>query len=153
MQRLNPYYRGTCDFDERLRDHNFPKVNYVRQIEFCGRRGAEPHRGRLGHLHGGAAPYRGTSLIRKRSPLGPYRRAIPRVLGGSWVGGWAFSYERDTPAPNLRARLLGSSVRGAQFRPLTPNTVELVARGGLVLPSVLKSTRPFTDWLCLDPHP
>jgi len=87
VQRLNPYYRGTCDFDERLRDHNFPKVNYVRQIEFCGRRGAEPHRGRLGHLHGGAAPYRGTSLIRKRSPLGPYRRAIPRVLGGSEGGG------------------------------------------------------------------
>jgi len=33
------------------------------------------------------APYRGTSLIRKRTPLGPYRRRMPRVLGG-----WAFSY-------------------------------------------------------------
>ena len=27
--------------------------------------------------------YRGTSLIRKCTPLGPYRRPMPRVLGGS----------------------------------------------------------------------
>ena len=27
-------------------------------------------------------PYGGTSLIRKRTPLGPYRRPMPRVLGG-----------------------------------------------------------------------
>ena len=27
--------------------------------------------------------YRGTSLIRKRIPLRPYRRPMPRVLGGS----------------------------------------------------------------------
>ena len=27
--------------------------------------------------------YRGTSLIRKRTPLGPYSRPTPRVLGGS----------------------------------------------------------------------
>ena len=32
-------------------------------------------------------PYRGTSLIRKRNPLGPYRRPMPRVLGGSSGGG------------------------------------------------------------------
>ena len=31
--------------------------------------------------------YRGTSLIRKRTPLGPYRRPTPRVLGGSQGGG------------------------------------------------------------------
>ena len=33
-----------------------------------------------------AAPpgaYRGTSLSRKRTTLGPYRRPLPRVLGGS----------------------------------------------------------------------
>ena len=30
--------------------------------------------------------YRGTLLIRKRSPLGPYRRPMPRVLGRSWGG-------------------------------------------------------------------
>ena len=27
--------------------------------------------------------YKGTSLIRKRTTLGPYRRPVPRVLGGS----------------------------------------------------------------------
>ena len=27
--------------------------------------------------------YRGTSLTRKRNPLGPYRKPMPRVLGGS----------------------------------------------------------------------
>ena len=42
---------------------------------------------------GAAAPagrvmvYRGTSPIRKRTPLGPYRRTIPRALWGSWGGG------------------------------------------------------------------
>ena len=33
--------------------------------------------------------YRGTSLTRKRPPLGPYRRPVRRVLGGSW-GNWGF---------------------------------------------------------------
>ena len=27
-------------------------------------------------------PYRGTSLMRKRNPLGPYCRPVPRALGG-----------------------------------------------------------------------
>ena len=31
--------------------------------------------------------YRGTSLTRKRSPLGPYRRPMPRALRWSWQGG------------------------------------------------------------------
>jgi len=31
--------------------------------------------------------YRGTLLIRKRTPLGPYRRPMPRVLGWSLGGG------------------------------------------------------------------
>ena len=30
-----------------------------------------------------AVAYRGTSLTKKRTPLGPYRRPMPRVLGGS----------------------------------------------------------------------
>jgi len=45
---------------------------------------------------------RGTSLIRKRTSLGPYRRPMPRVLG--W---WAFSYGRGTPVvvpPSQSAR-------------------------------------------------
>ena len=35
----------------------------------------------------GSRVYRGTSLIRKRTPLGPYPRPMPRVLGRSWGGG------------------------------------------------------------------
>ena len=35
--------------------------------------------------------YRGTSLIRKRNPVWPYSRPMPRVLRG-----WAFSYERGS---------------------------------------------------------
>jgi len=31
--------------------------------------------------------YRGTAPMRKRTPLGPYRRPTPRVLGGSQGGG------------------------------------------------------------------
>ena len=31
--------------------------------------------------------YRGTSFTGKRTSLGPYRRPMPRVLGGSWGGG------------------------------------------------------------------
>ena len=41
-------------------------------------------------------PYRGTSLARKRTPLGRYRNTMPRVLGGS-QGGWAFSHGRSSP--------------------------------------------------------
>jgi len=35
----------------------------------------------------GAIQYRGTSLIEKRPPLGPYRRPMPRVLWWSYGGG------------------------------------------------------------------
>ena len=34
-------------------------------------------------IHHARLLHRGTSLIRKRYPLGPYRRPMPRVLGGS----------------------------------------------------------------------
>ena len=37
--------------------------------------------------------YRGTSLMRKRTPLGPYRRPMPGVLGGSYEGGRFFMGE------------------------------------------------------------
>ena len=32
-------------------------------------------------------PYKGTSPIKKLTPLGPYRRPMPRVLGGFQGGG------------------------------------------------------------------
>ena len=35
----------------------------------------------------GRCQYRGTSLIRKRTPLEPYRRPMPRIVGGSQGGG------------------------------------------------------------------
>ena len=35
------------------------------------------------HTYRCLGTYRGTSLTRKRTPLGPYRRPMPRVLGGS----------------------------------------------------------------------
>ena len=41
--------------------------------------------------------YRGTSLIGNRLPLGPYSRTMPRALLRV-LRGWAFSYERGTPA-------------------------------------------------------
>ena len=51
--------------------------------------------------------HRGTSLARKRTPLGPYRRPMPRVLGG-----WAFSYGRGTPVTNARFSLRVTCVGG-----------------------------------------
>ena len=33
-----------------------------------------------------AGPYRGASLMRNRPTLGPYRRPMPRALGGSQGG-------------------------------------------------------------------
>jgi hypothetical protein len=44
-----------------------------------------------------------TSLIRKRAPLGPYRRPMPRAGGGS-QGGWAFSHGRGTPVASPASR-------------------------------------------------
>jgi len=51
----------------------------------------------ISHRIGGGA-YRGTSLIRKRHPVGPYSRTMPRLLWRSWGGG-AVSYQRGTPVP------------------------------------------------------
>ena len=45
---------------------------------------------------GDKVAYRGTSLMRKRSSLGPYRRLMPRTPRGV-LGGWAFSGRRGTP--------------------------------------------------------
>ena len=57
-----------------------------------------PHRGCVsaGPNKSSRTLYRGTSRIRKRTPLEPYRRPMPRVIGGSY-GSWAVSYGRGTP--------------------------------------------------------
>ena len=44
---------------------------------------------------GSNSSYRGTSLIRKRTPLEPYRRPMPRVRGG-FLGAAAVSVERGS---------------------------------------------------------
>jgi len=43
-------------------------------------RGTSPYRTTVG---AGVQDYRGISRIRKRTPVGPYRRLMLRVLGGS----------------------------------------------------------------------
>ena len=52
--------------------------------------------------------YRGTSLIRNSRPLKTYSRTMPRALGG-----WAFSYERGTPAHVGHGPLPGVRVHGS----------------------------------------
>ena len=50
---------------------------------------------------------RSTSLVRKRTPLGPYRRLMPRVLGGLEGGGRFLMSEVPLHARAFRkARLL-----------------------------------------------
>ena len=44
-------------------------------------------------MGGGLDAYRGTSLIRKRTLLGPYSRPMPRVLGG-FLGVGVFLWAR-----------------------------------------------------------
>ena len=48
--------------------------------------------------------YRGTLLIRKFTPLGRYRRPMPRVEGG-----WAISYGRGTPVKQLIQKTFNSN--------------------------------------------
>ena len=48
--------------------------------------------------------YRGTSLIRNIPPVGPYRRTMTRIPCRPWLGGWAVSYERGTPAMPIGGR-------------------------------------------------
>ena len=68
--------------------------------------------------------YRGASLTRKRTPLGPYRRPTPRVLGHRGV---ALSYGRGTPG--LRANLSTIDVRLRRDRHLAHYTLQ-AATGG-----------------------
>jgi hypothetical protein len=68
----------------------------------------------------GSRVYRGTSLIRKCTRPGPYRRPMSRVLGGV-LGGWAFSYWRSTPVTGVSGAGRGSNldinVNGASLIP------------------------------------
>jgi len=59
--------------------------------------------------------YRGTSLVRKRTPLGPYRRPMPRVLGWSSGGGRAPrpKHARETGATTKDQLLVEKQVQAA----------------------------------------
>jgi hypothetical protein len=66
--------------------------------------------GMAGRLSRWLRAYRGTSFIRKRNPLRPYRRPLPRVLGGSVEGGRFFvggvTLSRALSAASLSGRKL-----------------------------------------------
>ena len=53
----------------------------------------------------------GVPHLRKRTLLGPYRRLMPRVIGG-----WAFSYGRGTPVPKWNAARPTRGLAGATSR-------------------------------------
>ena len=57
----------------------------------------------------GSRVYRGTSLIRKCTRPGTYRRPMYGVLGGV-LGGWTFSYERGTPVAGGSVAGRGSNI-------------------------------------------
>ena len=62
-----------------------PKPRQVQAQRSGADRALDPHPRHP--LQPGYELYRGTSLTRKRTSLEPYRRPMPRVLGGSWRGG------------------------------------------------------------------
>jgi hypothetical protein len=59
--------------------------------------------------------YKGTSLTRKRAPLGPYRRPMPRVLGGSY--GVEFARTHDSESCVLQVMSFGFRTKafGSRF--------------------------------------
>ena len=66
-KRRGKHLKGFKDLPESQGQNRTLAVLYVPSRE-------EKARGKI---------YRGTSLTRKCTPLGPYRRPMPRVLGGS----------------------------------------------------------------------
>ena len=62
------------------------------------------------------SPYRGTSLIRKRLPLGPYSRPTPRALRWSSGGGDSGGARRSPPSrSDLGVEGLELRVQGAEL--------------------------------------
>ena len=68
---MEPFFEGGFD---RFRAPN-PPIGWLQ--------GYLAHRKTTGEPRIQKNGYRGTSLARKRTLLGPYRRPMPRVLGGS----------------------------------------------------------------------
>ena len=70
---------------------------------------------------------RGTSLIRNSALLGPYRRPMPRVIGGSWGGGCFLTsevplYPSKGTARDLDQALILSTRPTGVLEILTPPT-------------------------------
>jgi len=76
-------YLGTCG------DPRGMGVSYERGTPVCHEKDEQ-------HAERAFSMYRGTSLARKRTPLGPYSRPMPMSPRGL-LGGWASSFGRGTP--------------------------------------------------------
>ena len=64
-------------------------------------------------------PYRGTSLIRKNTPLGPYSKTMPRAVWSP--GGGAVSHERGTPSgPLIKGNNPRRALRGVRPPSIKP---------------------------------
>ena len=74
------------------------------------------------------APYRGTSLTRKRTPLGLYRRPMPRFLGRSYGGGQFFLGEVPLHSFGVQ-RLLANTITHLDYMYRSERTAE---REGLI---------------------
>jgi hypothetical protein len=75
--------------------------------------------------------YRGTSLIRKRTPLGPDRRPMPWVLGGSWGGGRFLMGE----VPQYALKFLPEAGPSAPRRAYLSRGGPIFSEAGLFIPS------------------
>ena len=80
-------------------------------------------------------PHRGTSLIRKRTPLGPYRRPTPGVLGGSKGGGRFFMGEVPLEKNSLNGAEM-NSLRLSLSRSLAPSLSSTLEHEDFAYPTV-----------------
>jgi len=67
--------------------------------------------------------YRGTSLMRKCTPLGPYRRPMPRVIGGGGgvlLGEAPMQIPQVVNGPNIGGRIALPWIQGYLAHKKTP---------------------------------
>ena len=79
LRRLAQAARIPMALQRQVVSGNFEKQHFVTQFET--RPASEFSSSDLARGAGRVKMHRGTSLIRKRTPSGPYRRPMPRVLG------------------------------------------------------------------------
>ena len=93
------------------------------------------------------SPYGGTSLIRKRPPLGLYRRPMVRVLGGSYGGGRFLMSKVPLYFQNPMRPVSVNYSRGLQ----STNTVKLLLRVTCIAFSFHRERAPCLSQLYLVP--